>query len=117
MPAFDAPSPPEWMLMLNFGGVLFAGGIVLSAALGGSPRKGWRQHHGGTCPGLWWAVADVSTQHQQEWKQKYNGTNDLPEILYRRRWSNIGSCLFVVALYAIIALSNREPVTNILYLI
>ena len=63
---------------------------------------------------IWWAVTDVSTQGLaaaavQEWKQQRNNNNeannpDLPDILYQRRLSNIGSCLFVVALYALMAL-------------
>lgn len=63
----------------------------------------------------WWAATDVSTQAKaavavQEWNdQKEQAENsselqEFPNILYMRRVSNIGSCLFVVALYAIMAL-------------
>jgi len=91
---------------------LVCGRHCLVGRLGWQPKERMmttpRWDLSGTCP---------PNTNKNGQKQKYNGTNDLPEILYRRRWSNIGSCLFVVALYAIIALSNREPVTNILYLI
>ena len=62
---------------------------------------------------IWWAVTDVATQGPaaqavQQWKTEIidndNQQQSLPSILYRRRISNIGSCLFVVALYAIMAL-------------
>ena len=58
---------------------------------------------------IWWAVTDVATQGPavaavEAWKRETAATGELPEILYHRRLSNIGSCLFVVALYALMAL-------------
>lgn len=57
----------------------------------------------------WWATTDVSTQAKaaqavQEWNGAQEPQEDLPSILYMRRISNVGSCLFVVAFYVIMAL-------------
>lgn len=171
---FLAMPPPAWLLLHYLGGVLFAGGIVVTTALEWLvvettaagvkddqndsnsmapvldflfervpvmdaalvvPGLGLAlvsgiavatQYYDGlaTSPphivwafrvlvafAIWWAVTDVATQGPaaqavQEWKEsrREGGDDPLPPILYRRRLSNIGSCLFVVALYAIMAL-------------
>lgn len=177
----EAMSPPQWLLLHYLGGVLFAGGIVVSTALEWlvvetAAASGDDEAPNNVAPVLdflfqrvpimdaalvvpglalalvsgvavaaayynglaaapthivwafrtlvafaaWWGLTDVATQGPaaaavQEWKEQletnnkddYGGvstTTDLPRILYQRRLSNIGSCLFVVALYSIMAL-------------
>uniref|UniRef100_A0A7S3KVQ3 Uncharacterized protein n=1 Tax=Amphora coffeiformis TaxID=265554 RepID=A0A7S3KVQ3_9STRA len=179
MNIFTAMPPPSWLLLHYLGGVLFAGGIIVSTALewlvvettaaaapfANDKNNNSRQQIDQMAPvldflfdrvpimdaalvvpglvlalvsgvavatayyeglatspphivwafrtlvafAIWWAVTDVATQGPaakavQEWKESGTEDTPLPSILYQRRLSNIGSCLFVVGLYAIMAL-------------
>lgn len=58
---------------------------------------------------LWWVVTDVSTQSasQRDVKAWMNDDDDnddtVPRVLFKRRWSNVGSCVFVCVLYTLMA--------------
>lgn len=56
----------------------------------------------------WWGATDLATQGTamraiDEWVAT-NGKGDIPQIVQDRFWSNIVSCVFVVALYAAMVL-------------
>ena len=56
----------------------------------------------------WWGATDLATQGKamraiDEWVAT-NGKGDIPQIVEDRFWSNIVSCVFVVALYAAMVL-------------
>lgn len=175
MEVLTALPPPSWLLLHYLGGVLFAGGIVVTTALEwlvveATTEEAKKISHKRqpsnpiapvlnflfdrvpimdaalVVPGLalalvsgvavatayyeglatspphivwafrtlvafaiWWAATDVATQGPageaiREWSENGSADAPLPSILYRRRLSNIGSCLFIVALYAIMAL-------------
>jgi len=61
---------------------------------------------------VWWVLTDVTTQYSAkqavaEWSNDGNAKQsnvDVPRLLKTRRWSNIGSCLFVNALFILMAL-------------
>jgi hypothetical protein len=67
---------------------------------------------------LWWMATDLTTQQRaktsvEQWYKNAkqdkqdnssSATADLPKVLYVRRYSNLVSCFFVAALYALMAL-------------
>lgn len=65
---------------------------------------------------VWWVLTDVTTQHPaqravKKWAAADEGNDEsstknetLPPVLKSRRWSNVGSCLFVCLLYTLMAL-------------
>ena len=68
---------------------------------------------------IWWAMTDITTQHlaQQTVMEWVNAAHDdknsaVPRVIRLRRWSNIGSCLFVAALYALMALKRGSSSTE-----
>jgi len=54
--------------------------------------------------GLWWGITDRTTQGEAERQAKDIDENNVPKVFMRRRISNVVSCVFLVALYAIMAL-------------
>jgi hypothetical protein len=57
----------------------------------------------------WWAVTDLTTQGAateaiKEWTEGDTENTDVPRILQLRRVSNVVSCMFVTAIYAIMVL-------------
>jgi len=63
---------------------------------------------------MWWGATDLTTQRAakksvQDWyddaiTNNKSAGNPIPKVLYFRRWSNVVSCLFVAALYGLMAL-------------
>jgi len=58
---------------------------------------------------VWWAVTDLTTQSAAteaiaEWSQGDTENTDIPSVVNLRRISNVVSCLFVAAIYAIMVL-------------
>ena len=60
--------------------------------------------------GLWWGFTDRTTQRkarvavEEQLEEGDNHTKEVPDVLFQRRWSNVVSCIFVLALYAVMAL-------------
>jgi hypothetical protein len=52
---------------------------------------------------VWWAVTDVFTQRATQHAIQTKNDTSLQRVLRRRKWSNVGSCLFVSALYTLMA--------------
>lgn len=61
--------------------------------------------------GLWWGVTDRKTQEKAQIAAAETWGEQLPLVLRQRRFSNVVSCLFLIALYAIMVL---KPGYNIM---
>ena len=58
---------------------------------------------------VWWALTDLTTQGAadkavEQWHDEDDSSTDVPKIVELRKISNVISCMFVVALYAIMVL-------------
>ena len=61
-----------------------------------------------SCVATWWAATDLTTQGKalievNEWSihSMTDSSTPIPDIVEHRKISNVGSCLFVLALYSI----------------
>lgn len=78
--------------------------------------------HALTTFALWWALTDRTTQKEAKravlkWTEESSSDNnsttvEIPPVLYTRRRSNVVSCIFVVALYAIMVLKPGQTLKH-----
>ena len=102
----NAPKIEQWMVLPALTGSIISG--VAQAALSCgcfklAPRHVKSSLHTLFLIGLWWGLTDRRTMRHVQNSPVVNG-GPLPTVVRQRRISNIISCLFLVAIYAIMVL-------------
>lgn len=121
VPMFDAAVVLPGLTLALIAGIGLS--VDMYGSLGAAPVHITAGFHALVAFAAWWGLTDLTTQSkaaraiEREWgiSSSENGNNrtskprKIPAIVQLRRVSNVVSCLFVVALYAIMTLKPGLP--------